>query len=132
MIDPGLLSNQGFVSTLRSSQIDYIRTKSNKYTTAQKNNLRDHRRQILLDEIAAGTGPGRLQQMGAKEIAGTPIATLTNVNLLPAYTPNMLKRMAQEMSTADIQTLRTLLLAHGNPDTISWLINPNTGFVEFS
>lgn len=136
MIDPTYLTDSSFVSQLRSSQIEAI-NKSNKFTRTQKDELKTKRKEPLILAIGTGNAPlaqNELRKMSPKEITALGITTMRNPLLLRAYTPNMLKRMAQDMNTADIQALRTDLLVPraAEPDTLTWLIDPNTGAIDFS
>ena len=136
MINPTHLNDVRFVGQLRGSQIEAI-NKSNKFTRTQKNQLRDKRREPLTNALTAGAAPvaqNELRKFSPKEITALGMGIMTNPLLLPAYTPNMLKRMATEMNTADIQTLRALLIAHFpiGSETGDWLRDANTGVVDFS
>lgn len=142
MINPTHLGSPHFVASMRSSQVDSV-IKSTKFTTAQKDNLRGARRQPLINAIATG-GPtaaadtqAALRRLGAKEVAGLiNVPGPSGVNLafeplvLQAYTPQMLKRIASEISPTDIQNLRTAILGVGGP-TATWLATP-AGQTEFS
>jgi hypothetical protein len=144
MINPTYLNDSGFVSQLRGGQVEAI-NKSNKFTRAQKGDVRVKRREPLDTAIAAVNAvaaQNELRKFSPKDIVAMGMGLISNPLLLPnpaapdgAYTPNMLKRMAQEMNTADIQTLRTALLATLPPlpnETRKWLEDPNTGAIDFS
>ena len=145
MIDPTHIENEHFVAELRPPQVDAI-NKSSKFTNTQKAVFREKIKAPLITALAAGNAADAqtaLRKMSPKSIpalgTGTPAApgTLLNPLLVEAYTPNMLKRMANEMNTADIQTLRThllTLLPITTPpnETRKWLEDSNTGAVEFS
>mgnify|MGYP001577686870 CR=1 FL=1 len=140
MINPALLSDPHIVGQLRQPQVDAI-IKSNKFTSSQQNTVRTLRRKPLMDALTAGnisTIQSEIKRVDAKTLAsfmnalgrgGINIAL--DPAVLPTYTPQILKRMAQEMNAADIQTLRTAILAGGNPATITWLNNPTGGMVDF-
>ena len=136
MINPQYFSDPGFVGQMRGGQAEYVQTKSNKFTRRQKDDFKTTRRQPLDTAIAAGNArvaQDELRKFSPKEVVALGPARI-NPLVLGAYTPNMLKRMAAEMNTGDIQTLRTALLGHfaaGTP-TGDWLRDPNTGAVDFS
>ncbi|MHB1330640.1 MAG: TrbL/VirB6 family protein [Minisyncoccota bacterium] len=134
MIDHSYLEDEMFVAQMKSGQIDTV-GKSNNFTTSQKNTLRTLRQKPIKDAIIANdatVAQNYMLNLSPKEVNALGVNTLANPLLLPAFTPNMLKRMAQDMNTSDIQTLRKALLASGNQDTKDWLNDPNTGVVDFS
>jgi hypothetical protein len=139
MINPNHLSDTRFVSALRGGQVEAI-NKSNKFTRAQKGDVRIKRREPLDNAIVAANAPlaqNELRKFSPKDIVAMGMGVINNPLLYEAYTPNMLKRMAADMNTADIQTLRTALLTgpHALPaghETRVWLLDPNTGVIDFS
>ncbi|MBI2086789.1 MAG: hypothetical protein HYT69_01295 [Candidatus Zambryskibacteria bacterium] len=136
MINPAYLTDQDFVGQLRGGQVEAI-NKSNKFTRRQKDEFKAVRREPLDTAIAAGNAAvaqDELRKFSPKEITALGMPTMTNPIVLGAYTPNVLKRMATEMNTANIQTLRTLLLVTFPAGTATgdWLRDANTGVVDFS
>lgn len=141
-INRDYLTNPTFVAQLKSSQIEAV-TKSNDFTRVQKDNLKALRRAPLDAALAAGNGTvaiGIVQGMSPEEVAAlgrnaAGQSIIRDAYLQPAYTPNMLKRMAAKMTTGDIQALRGDLLSAGagtKQDTIDWLEDPAGGVVDFS
>ncbi|MDP2642011.1 MAG: hypothetical protein Q8P21_01835 [bacterium] len=128
MIDPSYLGNPDFVSQLQPAQIDAI-NKGTKFTTSQKSALRTVRRAPLLAAVAAGNvanARDAARELGHKEIAGLDMTVLQNATMLQVYTPQMLKRMAQEMNSSDIPALRADLVTGGSPAVQAWLAaNPD-------
>lgn len=156
-IDTSYLKNEHFVSELRPAQAEAI-IKSNKFNTTQKNNLRDARKAPLvkaLDTAYPGyaANPSVVKDMitkklNPKDVAGlmTTNATfvdhtgatvtkpiLTHPEILNVYNVGLLKRMAPEMSAADIQILRDIIedagTTPGAPANITklatWLHTPD-------
>lgn len=138
MINPMHLININFVGQLRGGQSEYIQNKSTKFTRHQKDEFKAKRREPLNNAIAAGNAnlaQTELRKFNPKEITALGMGVMNNTLLWNGYTPNMLKRMATEMNTADIQTLRGSLLGPpitANAETAAWLVDPNTGVVDFS
>ncbi len=143
-LDPSRPEGREFISQLKASQVETITTnKSGKFTTTQKNNIRDERMRPLKDALAAGSTPdiqreirkadykALVRYMKTPGRAGTNIAL--DLDVLPLYTPQTLKRMAShdDMTDTDIDTLRTALLAHGSAATQAWLTNPDKGMIDF-
>ncbi|OHB10490.1 MAG: hypothetical protein A3H60_01710 [Candidatus Zambryskibacteria bacterium RIFCSPLOWO2_02_FULL_44_12b] len=137
MINAAHLGNSGFVSGLRGAQIDGI-NKSYKFTTSQKAALRGARQQPLLNALTtvpasipaiqtAARGLNAKEMIGLMRVVGRGgVNAAVDPAVLPIYTPKLLQRMALEMDTADIPTLRAAIIAGGNPGTIAWLTNPAT------
>lgn len=132
MINPALLGNTDFVSTLRPAQIDSI-NKSGKFTNSQTATLLTTRRLPLMTAIAAASVPDAttaVRKLGAKEVASMDIGVLLNPTMLQVYTPQILKRMAPEMNPADIGPLRNAIKPlvgppMGDPATVAWLGTPD-------
>ncbi len=143
MFDAEHLADPGFAKELKSSQVESI-MKSNKFTSGQKRALGDARKAPLLDalDMSRGTSyapnPALVREfitkkLSAKDIVGlmetkvsTPfgdIPLLTHPDVLQALTPSILKKMALEMTAADIAILRTALEAPvgGSPAVKAWL-----------
>lgn len=136
MINADYLTKPSFVAQMKSSQIEAI-NKSNNFTRLQKDNLKTLRRAPLDAALAANNSTvaiGIVQDMSPEEVAALGSSTINNVNLHPAYTVNMLKRMAVKMSTKDIGSLRTLLTPAGSAakdETRKWL-NSESGLENFT
>ncbi len=107
MIDSSYLRNEHFVSHLKSGQMETI-NKSNKFTTTQKNNLRTTRQVPLMTALGAhniADTRAAVRELGHKEVASLEITTLINPTMMESYTPQMLKRMAPEMSPNKVTAL---------------------------
>ncbi len=126
IIDPEFLRDPEFVGALKASQIDSI-LKSGKFTKPQKDAVRTARKQPLLSALHAvppdlNAASAAARKLGHKEIAGLDmVATLLHPTMLQVYTVQMLKRMAPEMNSSDIPTLRAALLIGGSPAVQGWL-----------
>ncbi len=130
MLDTSYLSRSEFVSELRPAQVESI-IKSNKFTSGQKQAVRNTRLAQLLDALDTSrpnhtANPALVKRMitkglSVKDVAGLAGTNVTFVNpagaqvtesilvhpeVLNQYSANMLKRMGQEMSSADIQMIR--------------------------
>jgi len=157
MINPEHLANPDFVSQMRGPQFEAI-AKSNKFTSSQKQKLKDVRKGSLLQALDASSPSyaptpanvtsalQKISKMGGKDFVelmrqdvapapgAAPIPLLTHPAVLPTLKPNMLKKMAMEMNDADITTLRNALLGAlpATHKTVMWLNNPTTGGSEFA
>ncbi len=158
MLDTTYLTDPEFVSQLRPAQFESI-AKSNKFTSGQKKTLRETRVSPLLDALDTARGPRHAPNpalvkrtitkgMTIKDVAGlmgtnatftdhtgtiVTASVLTHPEVLNQYSPNMLKRMGQEMTSGDIQTLRDVIEDAGttpgaSPHLVSlatWLGTPD-------
>lgn len=145
MMDPKWVDNNKFISNMKQSQVDAA-IKNSKTTQSQKEKIRKVRRQPILDAINTGGDVKKLIKKTDADVLvsymNTPNPT-TRVNIalepdvLMAYEPNILKKMAAKMTSEDIQTLRTKLVGDptatppippgGHPDTVKWLNDPAVG-----
>ncbi len=161
MVDPGHLENEYFVNELKSSQIDNV-LKNTKFSKSKRDEVGKIRKTPLINALHTGspaytgiTSPTLVKDMivkklGAKEItslmgekidftnhtgAVSQASILTHPEVIDVYTPKILKRMAEEMDSADIQTIRTAIedkIAHtiitpgSSLDKVNkWLSGPN-------
>lgn len=132
MINPNHLKDMGFVEQLRTAQVETI-NKSNKFTTTQKNDLRNARRAPLLAALSSGNTAyikAALKELGHKEIAAMDSGDLESFAMLRAYTVPMLKRMATEMDPSKVSSLRTAMTTPPgsgfvDPSITTWLANPD-------
>jgi hypothetical protein len=124
MLNSDYIGNRDFVAQMRPAQVDAV-IKSGKFTTSQKNSLRDARKQPLIDAVNAhdeSTARAVIKRLSAKEITSLDLDTvLRRPTILKIYTPEMLKRMAAEMDISDISILRADLETRGDPKTMAWL-----------
>jgi hypothetical protein len=142
MIDPQHLKNVDFVSQLRPAQIDTI-NKSGRFTSSQRETLSKVRQQPIKKALTppAGTpiNPDEvkraLRELGPKEQAalmkmeGRPgVMVGIDPYVLSYYTPKMLRRMVDEMTPGDIQTLRAALVVSGERETRKWLNDNSDNF----
>ncbi|HEY0221104.1 MAG TPA: hypothetical protein VGC58_02680 [Candidatus Paceibacterota bacterium] len=142
MLDTAYLANPDFVSHLKSGQMESI-NKSSRFTTSQKGTLRNSRRAPLNNALTTGdaalvagnipafdteviNAKAVVKGLGHKEVAALDMAVLTSPTMLKVYNPQMLKRMADEMSPSDIPTLRTAIQTGGDMATIAWLATPDS------
>ena len=127
LIEPELLGKEEFVSTLRPAQVEAL-NKSNKFTTTQRNTLRDTRRRPLMNAIGAADidkTKAALRVLGPKEVAALDMAVLKNPIMAQSYSKEILKRMAPEINPADVAGFKDELLKilpSGN-DIHKWLIS---------
>lgn len=134
MIDPEHLRNSDFIAEMKSSQVEAV-LKSSKFTTSQKDGLKDARKtplQMALDNTMLGYAPNpRLvrdmitRKLSPKDVVGLMSTKVTFVNptgatvtesilthpeVMEQYTPKLLKRMAAaDMNTQDIEEVRTAI-----------------------
>jgi hypothetical protein len=124
MLNSNYMGDTDFVAQMRPAQVDAV-IKSSKFTSSQKNKIRDARKQPLIDAINAHdeiTARAVIKRLSAKEITSLDLDTvLRRPTILKIYTPEMLKRMAAEMDISDISILRADLETRGNSKTIDWL-----------
>lgn len=155
MLDPSILTNPTLVGTLRQSQVDDL-MKSDRFTPAQKKTLREERVRPIINNLAPGGIPAdardTLRKINPKDLAkmfGTQVPTPTgNVSLLlhpevlEIYTPKTLTRMADELTPAQINDMKTAIM---NAATMSgavvppqltnlanWINDPDKGGTFFS
>ena len=164
MVDSAQLSKGEFVSELKSSQVAGI-MKSSKFTSSQKESLRNKRAEPLLDALDTSRGthapnPGLVKDMitkklNAKDVAGLvstevqfsdPFSTppgavvtrsiLTHPEIMELYTPNLLKRMADELTPDDISNIKLAIEDAGTAPTATrkmtelatWLNTPDGNY----
>lgn len=127
MIDPNHIVSGIFIDEMKSGQIESV-LKSNKFTTSQKDKIRDVRRKPLEAAIAINdvtAARNIIKRMGAKEIASLDYGSiLSTPTMVAAYTPQFLKRLVPEMNPADVTNLGALLAVGGDPATQIWLTKP--------
>ncbi|HEY4490212.1 MAG TPA: hypothetical protein VJC12_03090 [Candidatus Paceibacterota bacterium] len=127
-----------FANNLKRSQIDDI-MKSKAITSSQKKAITDSRKAAQLNNIAVGVpaGPGvpmflapgeYVKKMDIKDIAGLDFFTagVPNPALDPIYqyiTPQMIRKIGRELEPQKALELKTQIMAHGDPATITWLNN---------
>lgn len=118
MIKPELLQDDEFVGQLRQPQIDSL-TKSSRFTTSTKDKIKEIRRKPLID--ALNTGAGARVSTIIKKTDAKVLASYMNVDgrggvkiakdpwVIAAYTPQILKRMAAEMTPDDLTDLKSTI-----------------------
>jgi hypothetical protein len=143
-IDPTDLETDEFISELRPAQAESI-NKSGKFTRVQKNKVRDIRKRPLMAAVNSGN-PGRaaaeLKKFNYKDVAGLDTNVLIDPTLLPAFTPNMLRKMAADMTPDKIQQLRDAIINMASipgviapqqlQNTAAWLQDPDKGGIDFA
>ncbi|HEY4505837.1 MAG TPA: hypothetical protein VJG67_04060 [Candidatus Paceibacterota bacterium] len=143
-LDPTRIEGREFISQLKDSQVENIATnKGGKFTTSQKNNVRDERMRPLKDALASGSVTNIQREIRKADyktlVRYMKVAGRGGVNIaldpavLPLYTSKTLRRMAgyDDMTDTDIDTLRTALLTHGSPATQAWLLDADKGMIDF-
>jgi hypothetical protein len=147
--DPSKPEGREFIGQLKSKQLESI-GKSSKFTTTQKDNINTERVRPLLDALRSGATTisqpmvkkaDIKTKVGYMKPTGTPpIQIATHPDILPIYTPKILRRMANhdDMSDQDVSDLRLALLGPAGtgvpgvqPGTVAWLNDPNKGGEEF-
>ena len=135
MLDTQYLSNNHFVSELRSTQVDSI-NKSNKFPSGQKRLLKNTRLAPLLDALdnsrtTHAPNPALVRRMITKDLSAKDVAGLMSTNatftdhtgatvtksvlthpeVMEQYQAGLLKRIGQEMTPSDITTIRDAINA---------------------
>ena len=133
MINPDHLKNEDFIGQLRPAQAEAI-IKSSKFTTSQKDTLKDKRKAPLLNALDTSR-PGHVpnpvlvkdmitKRFSPKDVAGlmstdatfidhtgTTVtkSVLTHPEILNILTPSLLKRIAPEMNAPDIKVMHDII-----------------------
>lgn len=165
MLSSAQLSNTDIVKQFRPAQFESI-AKSSKFTGSQKKAIKEMRLNPLFDALdprrsghvaGSATYPSIIKGMITKSLTPKDVAGLMGTKyqftkpdgttdeqsillhpqVVSQYTPNLLKRMGQEMSTEDIQEIRNAIdlipTVSGSPvDRLKTWINSNDGQNSFS
>lgn len=143
--DPQLLERTDFVSNMRSAQIDTI-AKSPKFTKSQQAAIKATRNNMLLDALDTSRKTYKrndklVADMITKNLTPKDVGGLMSTNVqfedyngnvvqrsilfhpevIGVYTPKLLKRMAEDLSTADVQALRGRIEELGESDALKTL-----------
>jgi hypothetical protein len=163
MVSADYFNNPEFVLALKPSQVEAI-MKSGKFTGSQKKTIGDIRKSPFIEAIDSSKAKYDAKKDNAKtikefitkkftpkDIAGImgtkykirdpkdntkeiEVSLLTHPDVIKSFKPNILKKMAAEMSSEDITTLRETIETDTSTETDSirkWL-NSNEGISNFS
>ena len=149
MIDPDYIKDPAFISQLRPAQIENI-YKSSKFTTSQKNKLKEVRIEPLKNAITAGnaahaasnipafdaavvSAKAAAKRLGHKEILSLEPEERKTPVMAEVYNRELLKRMAPEMNVSEIPDLKAYILSMlpATDKTALWL-NSLDGESSFS
>jgi len=138
VIDSQTLTDRDFVGTLKQNQIDAV-MKSNKFTTSQKDQITDTRKDVFIRSVTANPAILKNKNTSIKQIAGLPMtprnpgeASLSTPSIIDQLTPSLLKRIAPELDAAKSQALKSEILGIagiGNPTLQAWLSRPENADV---
>jgi hypothetical protein len=122
LLDPTVVSNPAFVGALKHSQFEYITTKSQKFTTAQKAAMKTQR--VVQNTSAVTSDPNAILSMNAKDVANLNDADIAGARSV--FTEKFLIRLGAELNPT--KTAAVKLAINTDPTLVTlatWMASPD-------
>jgi len=117
MLSPEVLNDDGFITTLKQSQIDDV-MKSDSFTTSQKDRIRSVRKKSFAAQVAANPTILRNKNTSIKQIASLGVDELKKQVVYEQLTRNMLKNLAKEITDQNaLRQIREAIMSAPGPIT---------------
>lgn len=117
MLSPEVLNDDGFITTMKQSQIDDV-MKSDSFTTSQKDRIRNVRKKSFAAQVAANPTILRNKNTSIKQIASLGVDELKKQAVYEQLTRNMLKNLAKEITDQNaLRQIREAIMSAPGPIT---------------